>query len=228
MRGNFMTNPLVAAGGRRLIAGFAAGSALFLSACGSSPAVRYFTLQGPVDQRTSSTLTADAMAARSVQLVSLSVPEAVDRPQLVLRTGDNTVRVDELARWAEPLKRSLSGVLAAEMMQALGGAPVLLRSGGSEETAWKLSVDVLRFDARQGQDVALEAVWSLRSRSDGKSFSRRSVAQETVAGESLEAIVAAQSRAVASLARDVARLVEEQARLTESGMKPRAGAPADR
>jgi hypothetical protein len=194
----------------------AACCALALGACGSSPPVRYFTLQGPGATGDSAGATTPAAAARSVQLVGLSLPEAVDRPQLVSRSGDNTLIVNEHARWAEPLKSAFSLVLAATMRDALGGAPVVVRAGGIEDTAWKLSVDVQRFDAQPGQAVVLEAVWTLRGTGDGKTagktVSRASVVREALAGDSLEAAVAAQSRATARLARDIAGAIDEQLR----------------
>ena len=180
---------------------------LFLAACSSSAPVRYFTLQGPAAEACTTT----AGAAPLVQLLKVSVPEALDRPQLVFRTGDNTLSVNESARWAEPLKSGLSGTLAAALMQALGCAPVVWGSVGTEDATWTVSVDIQRFDARRAQSVVLEAQWSLRARSDGKIVSRRSVVQETVAGDSLEAIVAAETRAVAGLARDIAHALKGRA-----------------
>jgi uncharacterized lipoprotein YmbA len=139
-----------------------------------------------------------------VQLVSLTVPQSVDRPQLVLRSGDNTLNVREQDRWAEPLKHNLSLVLAATMMQDLDGAPVVVRATGLEETAWKLGIDIQRFEAQPGQAVTLEAVWTLKHQGESKPLSRVSKVRETVHGDSMEAVVAAQSRAVTQLAREIA------------------------
>jgi hypothetical protein len=180
--------------------------ALLLGACAGSPPVRYFTLQGPATEACARLPSASEAAARSVQLLHVSVPDGLDRPQLVFRTGDNTLSVSETARWAEPLKSALATLLASELTQALGCVPVVLQSPGIEETAWKLSVEVRRLEARPGQSVVLEAVWSLRGQ--GKHFSRQSLVKEPVLGDTLEAMVAAQSRAVAGLARDIARLIE--------------------
>ncbi len=203
---------------RRIAAGIAVSCALALGACGSSPPVRYFTLQGAAASAEGAAAVAPAAALRSVQLVGLSLPEAVDRPQLVSRSGENTLSVHEYARWAEPLKSAFAVVLAAEMRAALGGAPVVVRAAGIEDTAWRLGIDVQRFDAQPGQAVVLEAVWTLRGRADGKSggtISRASVVREALAGGSLEAMVAAQSRATARLAQEIAGVVDAQARLTE-------------
>jgi uncharacterized lipoprotein YmbA len=187
---------------------------LLLAACSSSPPVRYFTLQSgsaaPAGAMSAAMMA--TAAARSVQLTSLSLPEAVDRMQLVLRTGDNTLSVNEHARWAEPLKAAFAQALASGMRAALDGAPVVVRAGGLEDMAWKLSVDVQRFDAQAGKSVVLEAVWTLRGRDAGKALTRASVIQEAANGDTLEAIVAAQSRAVAALAREIGDSVEAQVR----------------
>jgi len=196
---------------RQILTAIGAASTLVLGACGSSPAVRYYTLQVPANERAAEPLAGVAAASRSVQLVSVTVPEVVDRPQLVLRTGDNTLNVNEQARWAEPLKKSLAGALASEMMQVLGGAPVVLRVSGIEDAAWKLSVDIQRLDAQVGKGVVLEAVWSLRDKAGTKTISRHSVIKELVMGDALETIVAAESRAVAKLAGEIALLINEQA-----------------
>ena len=186
-------------------------SALLLGGCAASPQVRYFTLQGPVAEACVAMLSDPATAARSVQLARLTVPDAVDRPQLVSRSGDNTLNVNEYARWAEPLKSAMAGALAVDLSQALGCAPVLLRSSDQDDTAWSLNVEVRRFEAGAGPVVVLDAWWTLRGHAKGQVFSRRSVLQEPVAGTTLEAMVAAQYRAVGSLARDIARQVKEAA-----------------
>lgn len=184
------------------------GSVLLLGACAGSSPVRYFTLQGAPAGACAGV---PAAAARSVQLTRVSVPEAVDRPQMVLRTGDNTLSVNEHAQWAEPLKSALAGALAADLSQALGCAPVFLRSTDVEDTAWRLAVEVQRFDAGPGRSVLLEAWWTLRGRGDGQTFNRRSVVQEPAAAATPEAMVAAQSRAVKALAQDIARQLAEVA-----------------
>jgi uncharacterized lipoprotein YmbA len=147
-----------------------------------------------------------------VQFTVITLPEAVDRPQLVLRTGENVLSVNEHARWAEPLRSAFALVLAAEMRAALGGAPVLVRAAGTDDAAWKLSVDVQRFEARAGRGAVIEAVWSLRRKDGTKALARSSSITEAANGEALETLVAAQSRAVATLAREIARTVDEQSR----------------
>ena len=136
----------------------------------------------------------------------------MDRPQLVLRTGENSLSVNEHARWAEPLRNAFALVLAAEMRAALGGAPVLVRAAGADNAAWKLSVDVQRFEAQPGRGAILEAVWSLRGNAGAKALTQSSSITEAANADTLEALVAAQSRAVATLAREIARTVDEQSR----------------
>jgi uncharacterized lipoprotein YmbA len=50
----------------------------------------------------------------------VTVPAAVDRPQIVLRVDANRVALQEQSRWAEPLKESIPRVVASNLAVLLG------------------------------------------------------------------------------------------------------------
>ena len=68
---------------------------------GSSPVSRYYTLStlSPQDGRGGGGVD----PAMRIRVAPVTLPEGVDRPQLVRRTGENTVVVEEYDRWVEPL-----------------------------------------------------------------------------------------------------------------------------
>ena len=82
--------------------------ALLLAACGSTPKEFFYTLSAP--EPAAST----GAATFSVIVGPVTVPEAVDRTPMVIRTGPNQVDITDLHRWAEPLKASIPRVLAAQ------------------------------------------------------------------------------------------------------------------
>ncbi|WP_173586095.1 PqiC family protein, partial [Methylogaea oryzae] len=84
---------------------------LALAGCGSSPKPRYYTLQMPP----ASAGQPSDKAQAGVVVGPVNLPEAVDRVQLVLRSGDNTVDISDAHRWAEPLKSQVARVLAANL-----------------------------------------------------------------------------------------------------------------
>jgi uncharacterized lipoprotein YmbA len=53
------------------------------------------------------------------------VPEGVDRPQMVPRTGENTVVLDEFDRWVEPLDALLRNTLVLNLSALLPEKQVL-------------------------------------------------------------------------------------------------------
>jgi uncharacterized lipoprotein YmbA len=76
---------------------------------------------------------------------------------------------------------------------------------------YQVPMDVLRFDGVLGREVILSVRWTLLS-GDGKEIllSRVSRINEPAAGPSVEAFVAAQSRALAKLAREIADGIQAQ------------------
>ena len=94
---------------------------LLVGACGNPPRERFYTLDAPEPP-----VAADG--APSIAVGPVSVPELVDRPQLVVRLGANQVALEEQARWAEPLRGAIARVVAANLATALG-ARVVPRNG---------------------------------------------------------------------------------------------------
>ena len=50
----------------------------------------------------------------------VSVPAVVDRPQIVVTTGPNQVRLDEFNQWASPLQNNIARVVAENLVAMLG------------------------------------------------------------------------------------------------------------
>ena len=91
---------------------------LFVTGCASTP-VRYYTLSAATESAASS-------SDLSVVVGPVSVPDEVDRPQLVVRTGPNQVQVDEFNLWAAPLQSNISRVVAQNLATLLGTPHVTL------------------------------------------------------------------------------------------------------
>ncbi|OUL93706.1 PqiC family protein, partial [Paraburkholderia hospita] len=53
----------------------------------------------------------------TVVVGAVTVPELVNRPQIVVRAGTNHVTIDEFARWADPLKSQIPRVFVADLSQ---------------------------------------------------------------------------------------------------------------
>lgn len=96
-----------------------------LAGCASSPPNRYFTLSAEPADPAAPARTADW------RLAGVRLPGVSDRPQLVVRTGPQSVRILEFDRWAEPLDDLVPRVLAQDLalrqgVQAANGPAVRL------------------------------------------------------------------------------------------------------
>jgi uncharacterized lipoprotein YmbA len=134
----------------------------------------------------------------------VTVPAAVDRPQIVVMAGVNQVQLDEFNRWASPLQDQIEVALASDLATDLGTPNVTTLSGGDVQLAkYRVVVDVLRFDSTPGTAAVLEAAWTVRRVKDSKSESGRTSVREPLQQAGYGPLAAGHSRAVAQLARDV-------------------------
>lgn len=183
-----------------------------LAACGSSPAPRYYTLGATAEIAPATGAEANAP---SVWVAPATLPEAVDRPQLVVRVAPNRVAILDQHRWAEPLAGAVSRTIAADLAALLGGARVSAEAQhGAASAKVRVMVDVQRFESVPGRGVTIEALWSVRG-ADETGPQReprygRSLVNEPATGPDYDAIAAAHTRALAALSRDIAQAIRSR------------------
>ena len=174
---------------------------LFALVAGSgcaSPRSNFYTLN-------SSAKPVTAGAGTSVSVGPVSVPAAVDRPQIVVRLGPNQVAIDEFHRWASPLPDAIARVVAENLAATLGTPNVTVFSQPMATGArYRVLVDVLRFESAPGEAATLDAVWTVRSTKDGTTRSGRTTVSEPVPDREYATLAAAHSRALDRLSADVA------------------------
>jgi uncharacterized protein len=144
----------------------------------------------------------------SVAVGPVSVPGAVDRPQIVVNTGANRVGFDEFNRWAAPLQNDISRAVAENLGALLGATRVTqFPQTLSADTDFRVAIDVQRFESTLGESTLLDAVWAVRRAKDGKAETGRTRVREPVPQNGYEALVAAHSRAITRMSQDIADAV---------------------
>jgi len=139
----------------------------------------------------------------------VTLPELVDRPQLVVRLADNRVEILEQQRWAEPLKGAIARVVAADLGRLLGPGRVFTNQEHAGAGApYRLLLDVERFEAQPGTGIDLQVAWTLRGAPDSVPVSG-SVQLKEAAGEGYDSLVAAYSRALSALSRSIAETIRK-------------------
>lgn len=172
-------------------------------ACSSSPTARFYTLSSAVNSQH-----AESVAPYSVSISTVTVPDMVNRPQIVTRSGTNQVTMNEFARWGEPLKSEIPRVIANNLTGLLDGAHVTAYpQNANPDTDYRVTVDVLRFDSVFAEAATIEVLWTVKAPKGGPQKTGRSGVREVVSGTGYEELVAAHSRALASVSRDIAAAV---------------------
>ncbi|MGA8058094.1 MAG: PqiC family protein [Candidatus Binataceae bacterium] len=174
------------------------------ASCASAPA-RFYNLD--------STATPDGVLAMraAVMVGPVSVPAAVDRPEFVVQTAPNRVDVDEFNRWDAPLNEAIAQAVAGDLVKLLGTPDVTSAPMANFAPAYRVTIDVQRFDSVPGQSALVEAVWTVRRTAGGETRSGRTTAPEAVQGDSFDALAAAHSRALARLSGDIAGAIRAEA-----------------
>jgi uncharacterized lipoprotein YmbA len=86
-------------------------TAVLLAGCGSSPApVEFYTLNSLSGMK-QQVNPANPGQPIAIGIGPIEIPEILNRPQIVTRTGPNKIKVDEFHRWAGPLKPGFAQVL---------------------------------------------------------------------------------------------------------------------
>jgi uncharacterized lipoprotein YmbA len=179
--------------------------ALSLSGCGSPPKTSYYTL-APHGGPPPAAVAQPASSPIGVTVGPVTLPDLVDRPQLVVRTAENQVALLDLHRWAEPLKREIPRVLAGHLSRLLGTPRVsVYPTGPGGPGDVRVRVDIQRFESVPGQEAVLEAFWSVSPPSGaGEPRSGRWMVRVPVAGPGYEALVAAHGVALERLGEELA------------------------
>ena len=182
------------------LAAFLVGLGLLLAGCGSSPPSKFYVLTAdPVPQR------AWTAAAKTVALGRVSLPGALDRPQIARRKAGNEIVFSEEERWAGPLDDMMRRVLADDLAARLPAGVSLIESAATTPPGVTIALDVSRFDADESGTVTLVAHWeALGPTGRPLGTPRESTIVEPGSGKDAAAVAATMSRAVAALAARIA------------------------
>ncbi|HOF04282.1 MAG TPA: PqiC family protein [Syntrophales bacterium] len=175
--------------------------AVLTAGCGASLAPQLYSLN-PVAKPAGPAMNI------SVTVGPVSVPDAVDRPQLVLNIAPNQLRVDEFNRWSAPLKGDIARVVAENLAVLLGSPYVaVFPRTVSLSPAYRVTIDVVRFESVPGEAVRMNALWAVRATADGTVRQGGATLQEPLRGAAPADLVAAHSRMLGVLSGDIAAAI---------------------
>lgn len=176
---------------------------VLLAGCASQPS-HHYSLSG-IREAPSGTF-----SNLSLSVGPVSVPEPVNRPEIVLQAGPNRLVLDEFNLWAGPLHFEIQRVLMENLASLLGTDRVFrYPQGAINFPDFRVEVNVLRFESTLGSVALLDAVWTIRDKDAKELKTGRTTLHKPVSAESYDALAAAHSRALAALAREVADAIRK-------------------
>jgi uncharacterized protein len=155
---------------------------------------------------------ADASATKEllVGIGPITVPEYLDRSNIVRRFAPNRVAISEFEWWAEPLDQSLLRVIGDNLAARLG-TPTVLRYPWPVlmKPVYAVAMNFSRFDILDGGRVHLSAGWVIRGGQPRRALlTRESSIEKTAAGPSTADAVAALSQTLDDLSAEIAGAIQ--------------------
>ncbi len=181
-------------------------AAAVLAACVRTAAVRYYTLPSISEGGDERLALETEHTHLAVRVGAASIPDSLDRPQMVLRLSPTEVTVDDGHRWAEPLRTAIGRAVAAGLQRDLAGARVAFADDTTaHEAGWDVDValEVLRMDLEPGRQAFIEAVWVARWANGAGTQSGHSMFS-AAAGTGRDELAAASADALVRLSDDIA------------------------
>jgi uncharacterized lipoprotein YmbA len=175
-----------------------------------TPATRYYVLNSlytPENKTPPVVILKDA----SVGVGPIGLSQVLDRPQIIIRTSLNEIRVVDLERWAGPLNENLINVLVSNLSALLSTVKVLKFPWNPKiPVDYQIVMDVTQFDGMPGGNVILRTRWGILSEKDDNVLSEGNLdLTEPIVGDTIADMVSAQSRLVAKLSHEIAEEIKQ-------------------
>ncbi len=98
---------------------------------------------------------------------NIKFPDYLDRPQVLLRSDDYTLQLNDQHRWISPLKDDFSRVLLINLNTHLAPSSVVSASDPtSKKSKIQLHIEVLNLDVNSQNQTLLNVKWRYNSRTD--------------------------------------------------------------
>ena len=188
-----------------------------LAGCGNDPPTRFYVLSTMTDQA------ATPGKGIAIGIGPITLPEYLNRPQIVTRLSGNQLAVAEFDQWGGDLNDNMTRALAANLSNLLETDRVSLYPWQNEAPIeYQVTVDVVSFEQDVDGSSLLTVFWSVVDPRSGKvKLMRRSnyrdagnTGQPSTTGHTVmnqngdmrpyDAVVAAMSRNLEALSRDIA------------------------
>jgi len=185
-------------------------AAAVIAGCANTQPTQFYIMNPVLISSTAKSIQAGGEGV-FLEIGPVTVPSYLERPQIVTRTGENELHVEDFHQWAELFEKNVTRVMAENLSAVLSTDRIeFYPARRSSPVDYRISVDIIQFDANQAGQVVLIARWKILNR-DGESLVplQRSRFEETIEFVSYDGIAAGMSRLLGKLSRQLAVAVSD-------------------
>ena len=181
-----------------------------LSGClgGSSPAVRFYVLSPMSDS-----IPADGNNKLAVEISTIHLPQYLDRPHLVTRSGNNRLKILQSHQWGGNLRKDMVRTLAVNLSRLLDTPNVTIAPHrSSTQGDYRVSIEIIKFEKDTDNHVRLSAQWQISSGIERKPLVTQisTLASHTATTQdNYDEVVAMMSEQYGELAKLIANAIQE-------------------
>lgn len=182
---------------------------LFIAGCINTPLPDYYVLTPERGEVGASQFV--NIANLAVGVGPITIPETVNRPNIVTPQDSNKLEVAEYHRWSEPLRENISRIVITNLADRLGINKLYAYPWLRTELNNIARIDVLQMTGSLGKDVYLQVRWQILTGTKPYELldTRITEYRIPVIGVGYSSLVAAYSRAYSALSDDIARALAE-------------------
>lgn len=176
-----------------------------MAGCASTAPTRYYRLNSLIvpDREMKAVSTHQKSA---IGVGPIEIPDYLDRPHIVTRTGQNEIKIADFSKWAGSLKNDISRVISENLSSLLPARPIYAYPFKRYiPIEYQIVIKISQFDGLPGEQVILNADWTILTAKDKLIILADAVSfSEQTEGKDYDSLIAAKSRILADLTRDIA------------------------
>lgn len=182
-----------------------------VSACINTPLPDYYVLTPERGTVTASQFLDGRIPDLAIGVGPITIPETVNRQNIVTPKDSNQLEVAEFHRWSEPLRENISRVVITNLADRLGVNKLYAYPWLRKEIDNIARIDILQMTGRLREEIYLQVRWQVLTGTKPYQLLETRITEyrPLVRGAGYSALVAAYSEAFASLSDDIALAIAE-------------------
>lgn len=139
---------------------------LGISACGKTPAARFYTLSSMSSQGAADHASKEGKTIIGIGPVNIAA--YLDRSEIVTRSSPTTIELASFNRWAEPFKDIVASALAENISNLLPSVQAIVDPWPEADIDYRIVLKVIKFESDNNGNIKLNASWGIVHRSNSK------------------------------------------------------------